>query len=153
MIWIKLEELQTYGNQDSSTTYSTIIHFNVIRNTKYSFSELAYIVRKLFGHFGLFAVTALFGTIFISLTFKKELHMIYASLISLLLGFSLAGFSELIQLYTPGRYGAWKDVGIDTGGYALAVVISLIALSIIILIKYIKKKRQNKKSDSLNENS
>lgn len=143
----------TYGNQDSSTTYSTIIHFNVIRNTKYSFSELAYIVRKLFGHFGLFAVTALFGTIFISLTFKKELHMIYASLISLLLGFSLAGFSELIQLYTPGRYGARKDVGIDTGGYALTVVISLIVLSIIILIKYINKKRQNKKSDSLTENS
>ncbi len=91
----------TYGNSDSSTTYSTIIHFNVIRNTKYSFSELAYIVRKLFGHFGLFAFTALFGTIFISLTFKKELHMIYASLISLVLGFSLAGFSELFQLYTP----------------------------------------------------
>lgn len=143
----------TYGNSDSSTTYSTIIHFNVIRNTKYTFSELAYIIRKLFGHFGLFAVTALVGTVYISLAFKKEIHMIYASLISLVLGFSLAGFSELIQLYTPGRYGARKDVGIDTGGYALTIVLSIIVLSLIILIKYINKKRQNKKSDSSKKNS
>lgn len=134
-----------YGDTKGNNTYSQIIHFNVTRNHRFSFYELSLIVRKSLGHFGLFACTALVGLIFICLAFKNNLIRIYASLVSMVLGFSLAGFSELIQKYTPGRACTWTDIGIDTLGYAFTVVISLIVFATIILVKYIYKKyKQNK---------
>ena len=60
----------------------------------------------------------------------------------MVIGFALAGFSELIQVYTPGRFGAWKDVGIDTAGYALTILLTVIVVAIIKLIKYLIKKKK-----------
>lgn len=134
-----------YGDTIGNNTYSQIIHFNVTRNHRFTFHELSLIVRKSLGHFGLFACTALVGLLFICLAFKDNLTRIYASLVSMVLGFSLAGFSELIQKYTPGRACTWTDIGIDTLGYAFTVVISLIVIASIILFKYIKKYKKDKK--------
>ncbi|MBR2106915.1 MAG: VanZ family protein, partial [Treponema sp.] len=75
------------------------------------------IVRKLFGHYGLFLATALAGMIFICMTFKGWKNKIFATLVYSVIGFVVAGGSELIQKYTPGRGPSWKDVGIDFGGF------------------------------------
>lgn len=131
-----------YGDPASGNTYSKFLHFEVTRNAKFTYNELQLLVRKSLGHFGLFAVTAVFASIFICLTFEKQIHQFIGLGVSMVTGFALAGFSELIQLYTPGRCGAWKDVGIDTAGYALTVALTLIVIGVIQLIKYLIKKKK-----------
>ena len=131
-----------YGDPASGNTCSQFLHIEVTRNARFTYNELQLLVRKSLGHFGLFAVTAIFASIFIWLTFEKEIHKFIALGISMVTGFALAGFSELIQLYTPGRYGAWKDVGIDTAGYALTVILTALIVGIIQLIKYLMKKKK-----------
>lgn len=121
-------------------TYSLNITFIVERNSLFTWSQLNTLMRKSIGHFGLFALTSIFACIFISMTFKKMTQRLIATSVSLVAGFSLAGFSELIQLFTPGRTCAWADVGIDTLGYFLSIFVYLIVLLIIWLISRKKKK-------------
>lgn len=64
--------------------------------------------------------------------------------ISSVLGFCVAGFSELAQFYTPNRSAQWRDVGIDFGGYMTTIVIFLICVGIWELIKYLARRRKNK---------
>lgn len=131
-----------YGDPESGNTYSRYLHIEVTRNAKFTYNELQLFVRKSLGHFGLFAVTAIFASVFICLTFEKDVYKYIALAVSMVTGFALAGFSELIQLYTPGRYGAWKDVGIDTAGYASSVVLTIIVIAIVQLIKYLRKRKK-----------
>lgn len=131
-----------YGDPNSGNTYSRYLHIEVTRNARFTYNELQLLVRKSLGHFGLFALTAAFASIFIWLTFEKDIHKFIALAVSMVIGFALAGFSELIQVYTPGRFGAWKDVGIDTAGYALTVLLTVIVVAIIKLIKYLIKKKK-----------
>ncbi len=131
-----------YGDPNSGNTYSRYLHIEVTRNARFTYNELQLLVRKSLGHFGLFALTAAFASIFIWLTFEKDIHKFIALAVSMVIGFALAGFSELIQVYTPGRFGAWKDVGIDTAGYALTVLLTVIVVAIIKLIKHLIKKKK-----------
>lgn len=131
-----------YGDPESGNTYSRYLHIEVTRNAKFTYNELQLFVRKSLGHFGLFAVTAVFASVFICLTFEKDVYKYIALAVSMVIGFALAGFSELIQVYTPGRYGAWKDVGIDTAGYASSVVLTIIVIVIVQLIKYLRKRKK-----------
>lgn len=134
-----------YGDAVSNQTYKQTIVFTVKRNAKFTFSELQLLVRKSLGHFGLFAVTAAFACIFISLTFNDMKFKLIAAGVNLITGFSLAGFSELIQLYTPGRFGCWQDVGIDTSGYAATVIICLMIEMVIWIIRRYKTKKKETK--------
>ena len=139
-----------YGDSTSSHHYSLVLNFDVVRNTKYSFQELKKIVRKSLGHFGLFMVTALIGAWFILFMFSKTRWRLLACAVSLVLGFSLAGFSELIQFYTPGRYCCWMDVGIDFSGYAAGIVFQVLVFLVIALIRYMvhrRKTRENKEDN------
>lgn len=135
--WLKI----TYGGNDTINSYSCFLNIKVFRNTKLTFHQLALLVRKLFGHFGLFAITSITGMVFISLQFKKYPNKIIASLVYLVIGFALAGFSELIQLFTPGRACAWNDILLDFAGFAFTTIIFLITY---LIIWFIKSKRKQK---------
>lgn len=137
--WIKVY----YGNPTySMNRYFAYIKVNVLRNARFTFAQLSLLIRKSIGHYGLFLLTALASVIFIMMHFKKEWVQAVACGISMVIGFLLAFFSELIQKYTPGRYNSWADVGIDTAGYATTIIITLIVILVIYLIKKHKKKPQ-----------
>ncbi|MBO8427801.1 MAG: VanZ family protein [Firmicutes bacterium] len=147
--WIKI----SYGNNDSINTYVSYLHINVKRNTRFTFAELALIVRKSIGHFGLFAVTALALVIFLLIEFKKDWIKMLSLVLSLIPGFLLAFLSELIQYFTPGRGPSWTDVGIDFAGYAFTVIIVLLVWFIIYIVKLIIKKNKERKNIANKENN
>ncbi len=102
------------------------------------------IIRKSIGHLILFFVNGIITTLgayfLLKDNDKKYLrYLLYP--VSLLFGFTIAGFSELIQLFTPGRGCSWIDVGIDTLGYAIGVAIIALIFLTIFIVKFIKEKK------------
>ena len=98
-------------------------------------------VRKGIGHFSLFLVTAIFGTLFFyTYNDDKKKTWIYL-LVSLGIGIFVAGLSELIQFFIPTRSGLLSDVGIDSLGYLIG---ELVTFGVIMLIVFIKQKRKKK---------
>ncbi len=136
--WLKI----TYGNDSTLGSYSQYMKITVKRDTASAFRTLANFIRKSLGHFGLFAAFAFCSVMFIFFQWKKYSHRMIASAVSMVTGFSVAGFSELIQLYTDGRSGNWKDVGIDTAGYACCIVVGIIVFTVIFFVKRHKAKKE-----------
>ena len=94
-------------------------------------------IRKLIGHFSLFAVSGFLTTWSIKIcVFKKEKQFFKAFYLSFFFGLALACLTELIQTFIPGRSGEIKDVRIDFIGYLLALLITLLVIFLI----YRKKK-------------
>ena len=77
------------------------------------------LVRKLVGHFGLFAVSGLLTlpTLFLFLRETKFTRFYWFLSASLVLGLLLACLTEFIQIFTPGRSENFVDITIDFGGY------------------------------------
>ena len=135
----------TFGNDDCSNKYSVYLTFKVERSLAYNYSQLHTLVRKLFGHYGLFLCTAMTGMVFIWMTWKEWWKKIVATGVYSVIGFAVAGFSELIQKYTPGRGPSWKDVGIDFGGFMTTTGVCIIIFLICWLVSYLIKKHKAKK--------
>lgn len=99
--------------------------------------------RKFGGHFCLFGLSGIFTSLTFYLFLKKSKlknpFIIFG--ISLLVGFIIACVSEFIQVSVDGRFGSWKDVGIDSSGYLLGLIAVLI---VAIIIKF-SVKNTNKK--------
>ena len=97
-------------------------------------------VRKSWGHFLLFVINGIFTTIalyqFLSDKFKKWWIVF---IISLGVGFFVAGLSELIQSIVPGRSGAFLDATVDAFGFFLS---TLIIYLIMLSIRLTKKKKK-----------
>ena len=108
-----------------------------------NFADFHQFMRKFAGHGSLFLLTAIFGFLFFYSYFEneKEKHM-FGLTASLLIGFLVAGLSELIQYFVPTRYGSWKDIGIDFLGYVLG---TLITLGIYLIVYFIKKRKRKEK--------
>ena len=90
-------------------------------------STFSNIIRKLFGHFGLFMMNGVFTTVSISyfsliLNLKKKKLSII--LISLVIGVSISFLTEIIQLSIQGRSGEFTDALIDVSGYIIGFAIS-----------------------------
>lgn len=100
-----------------------------------------YMIRKGIGHFGAFFVLAIFASFVVIMFFKKK--WLYA-LLSLVTGFLIAGLTEYIQTFVPGRSGLFKDVMIDYTGY---IVGSIIILGVYLII-YLITRRTNGKQKS-----
>lgn len=111
-------------------------------------STFSYWVRKLVGHFGLFMVMSLFGTL-TYLFFIKKKYISYP--VSIFVSFVLACLSEFIQIYAGSRGPSFKDVGIDMLGASIPFVIILIIDLIIYLVKSKKNKSINNSNDKLKE--
>ena len=98
-------------------------------------------IRKLFGHFGLFAFSGVATTwtiyLFLSETKFNSFWSIGGN--SLFAGLAVAFVSELIQVFMPGRNGSAADVAIDMIGYFIGVLL-------VILIIFLAKKRISSKT-------
>ena len=119
----------------------------VIRNRRDFFLK----VRKMIGHFGAFLITGICSTLFYLLLVKeKKQHLIFVP-VNFVQGFLLAGLTELIQLFVPGRSGLFSDVRIDYIGFLFsAVTITLLYFLIPLIIKGVKillEKHKEKKAE------
>ena len=115
--------------------------------TPENYGAFTNIVRKLFGHFGLFAVSGVLSSLAIYLAFSPMKWSKYYLLIIISLGFGLLmGITtELIQLNVPGRSGEFRDVLIDFSGYLLGFLIIL--LIVFLVIRHHQKKQQQTVED------
>ena len=95
------------------------------------FSDAYSMVRKFMGHGGLSALLGfgIFGTL---LLLSK--HKYNALIFTAPLGFIYAGFSELIQKFTPGRYCTIADVLIDFIGTLIGMLIAIILVALVCVI-------------------
>ncbi len=147
------EETVEIGYENELASYFVKVTFEVRRNLGFTLEQLALVVRKAIGHFSLFAFTALLSVGFIFLSFSKASHRYIALGVSSLIGFLLATGSEFIQLFTAGRYGAWTDVGIDTGGYMASILIASLVLGIVLLVSHFRKKKKDSEAGKDEEKS
>lgn len=134
----------TYGDPDCIQKYSVDLNLEVERSALLAYSELHTFIRKLFGHYGLFLCTAIPAMMFVCLSFSSYWKKLIATGVTTVIGFAVAGFSELVQMYTPGRGPSWKDVGIDFGGFVTTTAIFAVLFLIIILVKHVLKLKKQK---------
>lgn len=86
-------------------------------------TELNVWVRKLIGHFGLFAIDG-FLSLMVFNSFWK-LKPLKQGLWVMLAGFILAALSEIAQLFTPNRAGLIGDAVIDLLGFAFGLFFTM----------------------------
>jgi len=100
--------------------------------------EFRALIRKLVGHYGAFLIMGIFAALTGMMYYKKNKWFIYwiKALIIIVYGFLFAGLTEIIQVFTPGRYGVITDVFIDFSGYMTSVGIVLIIYFIIFYKKF-----------------
>lgn len=93
------------------------------------------IIRKVFGHFGLFGISGVFSSwaLYLFLKDTKWSYFLTLILFSLVIGFAIAWLSEFVQLFIPGRSGSVNDVGIDMLGYFIGVLL-------VIFVNFLAKK-------------
>ena len=111
-------------------------------------TDFAGFMRKALGHFMLFLITGAAQALafFLTLTSKKRELLIYGG-VALLTGFSLAGISEAIQAIPSLHRGAtWGDIGIDTLGYFVGVLLVYLVFLLVYLVK--GKSAKNELADS-----
>ena len=100
-------------------------------------------VRKGIGHFGSFLILGIFST-FTWLCFFDEKKWFLTIPVNLIQGFLLAGITEFIQVFIPGRVGLFSDVLIDLTGF----LISSVTLTLLFVVHYFMKKRNKKAPDT-----
>ena len=102
--------------------------------TPTNFPTFAFNLRKVVGHFGLFALSGGFTSWALYLFVKetKVDYFLYQLAMTLGFGLLLAVITELAQILVDGRYGTFADVGIDFGGYFSGVFL-------VFLILFLKK--------------
>lgn len=121
------------------TTEIVIETYDFITPTKESVTErhpideIKNFVRKAIGHFGLFLVLGIFGTLSLIFILDNKYIILFIILIS---GISVAAISEILQIYAEARGPAIKDVLLDYSGYLIS---ALIIYLIYILTKGSKK--------------
>ena len=141
--------ISSVSNPELVTTINFKINAKQTINDN-NFADFHSFIRKFGGHMLIFLLMGVFGFLFFYFYFEveKEKHM-YGLPTLMLTGFIVAGLSELIQFigqtcFKSGRGGEWRDVGIDYMGFVIGV---LITLGIYLIIYFIRKALQNKKSN------
>ena len=86
-------------------------------------NELHVWVRKLIGHFGLFAIDGFLSLMTFNSFFKQK--PLKQGLWVMLVGLTLAAISEIAQLFTPDRAGLFADALIDLLGFAFGVLFTM----------------------------
>ncbi|MCR5185475.1 MAG: VanZ family protein [Bacilli bacterium] len=104
-------------------------------------------MRKAAGHFTLFLITAIFGYLFFYFYVDDYKKHFFGVLVSLGIGLFVASLTEFIQYFIPTRHGTIVDVGTDFVGYIIGTAIPLL---IILLVRFIRKKKNASKGDSNN---
>lgn len=136
--------VQSCLNGEASTASSGIV-VNVLK-TMFQVKEenlgvVTTLVRKLIGHFGFFVISGgltSWSVYLISFYIKGYKSWLGISF-SLFFGLFLAGLTELIQTFIPGRSGQFTDVLIDYSGYILGTLIVIFVIFFIAIHKDKKK--------------
>ena len=77
-------------------------------------------IRKIVGHFLLFGLSGIFTCLTFIMNDYLRVKLKWKNIIIIAsIGLTIAFISELIQYFTPGRYGALLDILIDYAGYIL----------------------------------
>ena len=111
--------------------------FNKEAINESNIDEFTQVIRKLIGHFGFFAISGgltSWSVYLVSYYLKKYKHFM-GIIFTLCFGLFLAGLTELIQAFVPGRSPQITDVLIDFGGY-------LLGTGIVLLIVFIHLRRK-----------
>ena len=93
--------------------------------------------RKLVGHYGAFLLLGIPSSFFFLIGFNNK-SLMWSAPVNFVHGLFMAALTEFIQLFTPGRFGAWSDIGIDFAGYCTSSVI----ISIVFVAIYLTRGRQ-----------
>ena len=136
------------SNDIAHTTADVINTVKPKTITPQNFDKFAFNLRKVVGHFLLFAFSGVFSTwsFYLFLKDRKLGYFVWQLCFTFALGFSLALITEFAQIFVEGRTGAWADVGIDSLGYFIGV---LPVILILLLRKSpIFQKPKNKKNQS-----
>lgn len=92
------------------------------------FDDFATFVRKIMGHFSLFAVLGLgFLGVFYFLAKRKYL----APLFAMLAGVGSALFSEFLQMFAEGRFAHMIDVMVDSLGATFGIGIGMVLIGVV----------------------
>lgn len=122
---------QTSGNLSRKVARKIVDVFpytkNLSENTKNKIVEKSQPIIRKGAHFSIYMLVGIFIMSFIS-TYK--LHLKYKFSISILVGLIYAITDEIHQSFTPGRTPSVIDVGIDTCGVFLGIILVLIVISV-----------------------
>ena len=133
------------AKESNTIAHTTAEVINTIKPetiTPKNFDRFAFDLRKLVGHFGLFALSGVFSS-WTTYLFSKDTKVGYflsQVMMDLSFGFVVAILSEFVQIFIDGRSGAWADVGIDFAGFFLGFLI-------IFLIFLLRKSKIFKKEN------
>ena len=100
---------------------------NLSEKTKNKIVEKTQPIIRKGAHLSIYTLVGIFIMSFIS-TYK--IHLKYKFLISILVGLVYASSDEIHQSLIPGRTASIIDVGIDTAGVFLGIILVLIIISV-----------------------
>ena len=100
---------------------------NLSEKTKNKIVEKTQPIIRKGAHLSIYTLVGIFIMSFIS-TYK--IHLKYKFLISILVGLVYASSDEIHQSFIPGRTASVIDVGIDTSGVLLGIILVLIIISV-----------------------
>ncbi len=151
---LKVGECKITATVDDNNTIHRAYSVNIVVDKKGIIDNRKSFLAKLrkgLGHFGAFLITGICSTLFYLFLAKRRKQHLYLVPINFVQGFAVAGLTELIQLFVPGRCGAFSDVRIDYIGFLFSsVTITLLFFLIpliIKLVKYLIEKQKNKKAN------
>ena len=153
-LFLIYEASNTGEESSGQSTYFGTAVADAINSVATSFGEKPIITdldsflaffRKLVGHYGAFLILALLATPFFLLGFDGK-RLKWSIPLNFGHGFLMAAATEMIQLFTPGRAGAWGDIGIDFAGYATSGVLLTLILHLVRYLSERKKTVQTKRA-------
>lgn len=83
-------------------------------------SEIGHFILRKIGHFSEFAALGLCLSWLYGMLVQRKWLMLSLPLIS---GIAVAAIDETIQLFTPGRHSSIVDVGIDSSGALIGILV------------------------------
>lgn len=118
---------------------------NLKEETKNKIVEKTQPIIRKGAHLSIYTLVGIFIMSYIS-TYK--IHLKYKFLISILVGLIYASSDEIHQSFIPGRTASIIDVGIDTSGVLLGIILVLIIISVYKALT--EKSYKNKINKNLN---
>ncbi len=131
LLWTALILSFSFASGEVSTNQSNFVSDLIVRFLSLfainfgpnGLSELNVWVRKLIGHFGLFAVDGFLAWMTVRTCFLQKPMKPF--LWVMLFGLGVAVLSEIAQLFTPGRAGMAEDVAIDVVGFVFGSLMGI----------------------------
>ena len=127
------------AKESNTIAHTTADVINTIKPetiTPQNFDHFAFDLRKILGHFLLFAFSGGFSS-WAAYLFARDTKVgffLTQMIMDLSFGFAMALLSEFVQVFVDGRSGAWADVGIDFAGFFLG-------FSTVFLVFLLKKSK------------